>query len=122
MATKINTTTTKSGITIPSGLIVQDAVHFPVKQLSKDKDGNVIKKSFVTADLIPFANEQVYFDTLGKENLGKIDEIPTSFVKELTPEDYTALAGTNALGVVQGWIKDYIETFVGEGNCEIIEL
>ena len=86
------------------------------------EDDNLVKKKFLTADLTPFATLQVLKDSLGKESLGTVDNIPTSYVRELSEADETALAGANALGVVKTWIKDYIEETVGAGNCSIITL
>ena len=122
MATLVNIATSKSGIPIPAGLVIADAVHFPFVQFSKDKDDNLVKKKFLTADLTHFATLQVLKDSLGKESLGTVDNIPTSYVRELSEADETALAGANALGVVKTWIKDYIEETVGAGNCSIITL
>ena len=122
MATKVNVITNINGIQIPSGLVIQNAVHFPAKELSRDENDNLVVKVYLKVDLIPFANKQTYQDSLGKGNLGKVDEIPSSYSRELSASDFSALSGANAFEVVETWIKDYLETFVGEGNCELIDL
>jgi hypothetical protein len=123
MATKINVVTNKSGISIPAGVVVVASIHFPTGNLIANEegvfDGNI--DNVVTADLTPFANKGVYQESLGENSLGSIDEMPSAFYRTLTEGDYTALAGANALGVVRGWIKDFIEEKVG-GTCEIVDL
>ncbi len=120
MAILINTTLTKSGLTIPTGSIIKPNTHFVKDELGIDVngawDGTKIRR--VTMDLVLYASK-ADFQAL-KEPIGRVNEFEGGFERVLSDSDWSDLSEDNALLTVETWLKDYLDVVLG-ATCSIID-
>jgi len=125
MAIKIKIALTdQSGRTIAADSIVTQGTYFPQTQLSLDDEGAwdgmyIHKVEYALPLWASLASKQSPND---KPIEGGCKEFASNYDKTMTPDEYAELAGPNALLTVETWLKYWIETFIGEGNAEIIVL
>lgn len=118
MAIKINVATTSNKLAVASGAIIKPVTHFPEDQKEYDENGDFTgKKRFITMDLFGYSSVADFLSTDASKIF--IDQFPTGFKKEISDAEFSALMANGTLAEV--WLKDWIETFVGVGNCEVID-
>jgi len=104
MALQINKNlTSKDGASVPSGSHVKMELYFPMTEDSYSVSMKV------------WRNEGAYIGGLTSYRPIEIPQL--NFTKELTPEEMSGLTPTQ----VHIDTKAYLETYVGEGNVEIIQ-
>jgi hypothetical protein len=119
MAIKINVQLTKAGITIPAGSMIKPSTSFPDDFIERDEAGNITgKKRILQMGFKHFPSKES-FNTSPLE-IGAVDQFDYGYGAEISDENWALLSGQNALLVVQGILKDWLESKLGVGTCEII--
>ena len=121
MAIKINVELKRAGIIIPTSSMVKPNIHFPSDIIEKnDKKETTKIRRFVSFDNILFSSKEAYNEN-PTESIGYVDNFDSGHTKELTDSEFNELSGDgNALLIVEGWVKEYLESKLGAGTCEII--
>jgi len=114
MAIQINATLHHSGVTITTGSLL--TCDFANRRTIPVTGADPIRN--VEYGLYLSKNQAEYLAN-PSSIIGSVDEFPSNYVKSITPDEYTALLANGALAEV--WLKDWLETFVGVGNCTIID-
>lgn len=116
MAIKINTPlNTIDGGTIETGSIaVAQTIFMPPKNV-----GGSIKRE-VHFNIKVYRSLQAYID--GIQNV-KINSFPMGYEKTMTDEEFTSLnTDIKILEKVENWLKEFIESKIGIGTCELINI
>lgn len=118
MAIKINRTLTTEGLTIPVGAIGIISYTSPFTTYTKDDQGNITpiyNGSFALRfykDLASYKNDERSYIK------GRIDEIKEADIIKMSKSEAVALTAID----VENRIKEWSESQLGVGTCEIIDL
>jgi hypothetical protein len=120
MAIKINRTLTKAGITIPAGSMLKSNTFFADDIIERNEEGLITgKKRVLQMGFRHFPSKESFNNS--PLEIGQVDQFPYGYGAEISDTNYAALSGPNALLVVQGILKDWLESKLGVGTCEIID-
>lgn len=122
MAIQINITLTKAGVVIPAGSIIKPNTTFPDDIIEREDDGKgaIISKTRIISMGLPHFPSKESFQSSFLQ-LGTVDQFPSGFGRPITEQEFESLSGPNALLIVEGWLKDWLEGYLGKGTCSIID-
>lgn len=118
MAIKFNVGLKLAGVDVPPGAIGIIQFTSPFTSYSKNQDGSLVPNYDAFFALQTFKDLTTYKTNQNSYFRQAFDELPSSGIMSLTKVEAQALTAVQA----EINIKDWCESFLGEGTCEIIDL
>jgi len=120
MALKLNKgLTSKAGLPIPKDNIIVTATHFPKTEVYKDEQGANVYVRKITYDVFNYVSAATVIDEYDNYIQGGSKEIPSGYIKIMTPTEYLALLSNGSLAEV--WLKDWVDSIMGAGTATIFD-
>lgn len=130
MAIQINVTLTKAGLPIPAGSMIKPSVEFPDDilkrdsegKIQRDENGKVLNRTRVVRMVFRHYLSKADFQNSPK-TIDQVDQFAPGFAKALSDDEFAALSapGNNALLIVEGFLKDWLENQLGVGTCSHVD-
>lgn len=120
MAIQINVALTKAGVAISAGSMIKANTFFADDIIARDEAGAITGKTRVLQMGFHHFPSRAAFQASPLE-IGGVDQFPNGYGEPISDGNWALLSGPNALLVVEGWLKDWIESYLGAGTCTIID-
>jgi hypothetical protein len=122
MAIQINVALTKAGVPIPTGSMIKANTFFADDIIARDEEGQgaITGKTRVLQMGFHHFPSRAAFQASPLE-IGQVDQFPNGYGEPISDVNWALLSGPNALLVVEGWLKDWLENYLGAGTCTIVD-